>query len=104
MHDVMIIVNSIRDVLLGIAGGMIAYLFDYSKAKRSGDDEFKFLISSMLVNMCLGAFVAYTIGSTLPEDIHFRDAIVGLSGVTAYNILLVAESKFAKWVIEKITK
>jgi len=104
MGDVMMAIGSIKDILLGIAGGMVAYLFDYSKAKRNGDDEFKFLISSMFVNMCLGAFVAYTIGSTIPPDVGFRDAIVGLSGVTAYNILLVAESKFAKWVIEKITK
>lgn len=104
MSDIIAIAGSIKDIILGIAGGMVAYLFDYSKAIRQGDTEFTFLISSMLINMCLGAFVAYTVGSTLPADTMFRDAIVGLSGVTAYNILLVAESKFAKWVIERITR
>jgi len=101
-HDVYIAFGSIKDILLGMSGGAIAYLFDYSRAKRSGDDKFKFLLSSMLINIALGAFVAYIVGSGLPIDLVYRDAIIGFSGVTAYNIILLAESRFAEWLINKI--
>ncbi len=91
-----------KDVLLGAIGGVVAYLLDYSKAKREGDNSFTFMMGSMLVNMALGAFVAYIIGSMLDSAFQFRDAIIGLSGVTAYNLLLLAESKFAEVLIERI--
>lgn len=96
-------IAGIKDIVLGMTGGMIAYLFDYSKARRTGDESFQFMVSSMLINMALGAFVAYTVGTMLPADISYRDAIIGFSGVTAYNILLLAESKFAEWLISKLT-
>ena len=32
-----------------------------------------------------------------------RDAIIALSGVTSYNILLLAESRFAVWIFERVT-
>ncbi len=101
--EVLTIIGGTKDVILGMAGGTIAYLFDYSKAKREGDETFVFLVSSMIINMMLGAFVAYMFGSSLPSDMEYRDAIIGLSGLTAYNIILLAESKFASWIIEKIT-
>jgi len=101
-HDMYIALGSIKDILLGISGGAVAYLFDYSKAKREGDDKFRFLLSSMLINMTLGAFVAYTVGSMLPADMSYRDAIIGFSGVTAYNIILLAESRFAEWLVNKL--
>ena len=104
VDNVLFVISNLKDIMLGMAGGMIAYLFDYSKAKREGDVEFKFMVSSMVINMLLGAFVAYIVGSTLSSDIAYRDAIIGLSGVTAYNIIFLAESKFAKWVIDRITK
>jgi hypothetical protein len=31
-------------------------------------------------------------------------AIIGLSGVTAYQILILAESRFAKYIVDKFTK
>lgn len=91
-----------KDVFLGLIGGAISYLFDFSKARRQGLD-FAFQISSMLVNMCLGGFVAYMIGSIIPLETMGRDAIVGVSGVTSYQILLLAESRFATWIFNKIT-
>ena len=92
-----------KDVILGMFGGVIAYLFDYSKARRC-NEPFKFLVSSMIINMLLGAFVAYLTGSLLDMDFKYRDAMVGLSGVTAYNILLIAESKFAEVIINRFLK
>ncbi len=102
-QDLVFIVSNIKDILLGVVGGLVAYLFDYTKAKRNGDDEFVFQFTSMLVNIVLGAFVAYIVGTTLDTDIRYRDAIIGLSGVTAYNIIYLAESKFAEWIIARIT-
>jgi len=91
-----------KDLLLGVVGGAIAYLFDYSKADREGQ-AFAFQMSSLLVNMALGGFVAYLVGTLLANDINYRDAVVGLTGVTSYQILLIAESKFAIWVFDKLT-
>lgn len=91
-----------KDVLLGVVGGAIAYLFDFSKARRDGN-AFAFQVSSMLINMALGGFVAYMVGSIVPADTTGRDAIIGLTGVTSYQILLLAESKFATWIFHKIT-
>ena len=92
-----------KDILLGLVGGLISYLFDYSKAKRNGNEQFIFRVSGMVINMSLGAFVGYVIGTLLPIETTGRDAIIALSGVTSYNILLLAESRFAVWVFERVT-
>lgn len=92
-----------KDILLGLVGGLISYLFDYSKAKKNGNEEFIFRVSGMIINMALGAFVGYVIGTLLPIETTGRDAIIALSGVTSYNILLLAESRFAVWVFERVT-
>ena len=92
-----------KDILLGLVGGLISYLFDYSKAKRNGNEEFIFRVSGMVINMSLGAFVGYVIGTLLPIETTGRDAIIALSGVTSYNILLLAESRFAVWIFERVT-
>jgi len=91
-----------KDIVLGALGGMIVYLFDYSKAKRM-NIPFTFMFSSMIVNMALGAFVAYIVGTVIPMGTYARDAMVGLSGVTAYNILMLAESRFAGLIMDKLT-
>ena len=98
-----VIVLMFKDVLLGLVGGLISYLFDYSKAKRNGNEEFIFRVSGMIINMSLGAFVGYVIGTLLPIETTGRDAIIALSGVTSYNILLLAESRFAVWIFERVT-
>ena len=92
-----------KDILLGLVGGLISYLFDYSKAKKNGNEEFIFRVSGMVINMSLGAFVGYVIGTLLPIETTGRDAIIALSGVTSYNILLLAESRFAVWIFERVT-
>ena len=53
--------------------------------------------------MSLGAFVGYVIGTLLPIETTGRDEIIALSGVTSYNILLLAESRVAVWVFERVT-
>ena len=98
-----VIILMFKDVFLGLVGGLISYLFDYSKAKRNGNEEFIFRVSGMVINMALGAFVGYVIGTLLPIETTGRDAIIALSGVTSYNILLLAESRFAVWIFERVT-
>ena len=98
-----VIVLMFKDIFLGLVGGLISYLFDYSKAKRNGNEEFIFRVSGMVINMALGAFVGYVIGTLLPIETTGRDAIIALSGVTSYNILLLAESRFAVWIFERVT-
>ncbi len=91
-----------KDVFLGLVGGLVAYLFDYKKADKEGRATI-FKVSGVIINMALGAFVGYVMGTLLPLDTTGRDAIVALSGVTSYNILLLAESRFATWVFDKVT-
>ena len=98
-----VIILMFKDIFLGLVGGLISYLFDYSKAKRNGNEEFIFRVSGMVINMALGAFVGYVIGTLLPIETTGRDAIIALSGVTSYNILLLAESRFAVWIFERVT-
>ena len=98
-----VIILMFKDIFLGLVGGLISYLFDYSKAKRNGNEEFIFRVSGMVINMSLGAFVGYVIGTLLPVETTGRDAIIALSGVTSYNILLLAESRFAVWIFERVT-
>jgi len=108
MIDFLVVVGSklhfVRDLLLGLSGGAVSYIFDYSKAKRSGDIEFKFRLSSLFVNMTLGAFVGYSMGNLLENDMHGRDALVAFSGVAAFNILLIAESRLAGIIFDLVDK
>ena len=97
-----VIILMFKDVFLGLVGGLVAYLFDYKKADKEGRAAI-FKVSGVIVNMALGAFVGYVMGTLLPLDTTGRDAIVALSGVTSYNILLLAESRFAVWIFERVT-
>lgn len=98
-----------KDILIGAIGGMIGYLLDYITAQRKRDNGekviFIFRYTSLFINMILGAFVAHIVGDILNEDFgDYRNAIIGLSGVTSYQILIVAESKFANYIVDKVLK
>ena len=98
--DIWKALDVVRDVVLGACGGIVAYLFDYRKASKEGDATFVFKFSSLMINMVLGMFVAYSVGTFIPLDIVGRDAYIGGAGVFAYSILLVAESKAAIYLFE----
>ena len=97
IHDVLI---AFRDVLLGGAGGVIAYLFDYSRSKKSGV-VVTFSIGSLIINSLIGAFVANSLGSFIPLDTFGRDGIVSFCGVSSYAILSILESRFADYILNK---
>lgn len=103
------LINVGKDVVLGAVGGLIAYLMDYMAVQRRRDSGekvvFVFRYTSLFINMILGAFVAHIVGGVLAEDFGgYRDAVIGLSGVAAYQILELAKSRFAGWLIDKIVK
>lgn len=95
--------NALKDFLLGAIGGLCAYFLEYKKAIKD-KVPFAFSFGAILINASLGIFVAYLTGTLIEQNTYGRDAIVGMSGLTAYNILILAESRFAEWVIDKFTK
>lgn len=92
---------ALKDVLLGGAGGVIAYMFDFSKQKKELP-EMRWSNHAMFINLCIGAFVAYSLGTFIPMDLQGRDGLIGLIGVTSYAILGIIESRFAKILLDKI--
>lgn len=91
-----------KEVLLAGAGGVVAYMYDYTRLSKDNPD-YKWSSKSMIINMCIGSFVGYTVGSFIPIDFAYRDGMIGFSGVSAYTIIGLIESKFAAMLIEKIT-
>lgn len=103
INDTFMYLGALKDILLGAVGGVITYLFAYEKAKRGGS-KIVFSFTSLTINITLGCFVAYLIGTALPLDVQFRDIIISFSALSAYNILLLVESRFAEWLLSKFTK
>ena len=94
------ILGAMKDVLLGGAGGIIAYMFDYSRQKKVVED-LSWSNSAMIINMFIGAFVAYSVASFIPTDIGGRDGLVGFIGVSSYAILGIVESRFARYILDR---
>ena len=93
----------VRDIVLGGFGGAAVYLFDYSKATRNGDSKFTFRISSLLINIVLGMFVAYAVSGVIENEQEYRDVLLLASGFSAYNVLTLTESKFAEYMFSRFT-
>lgn len=89
-----------KDIFLGACGGIVAYLFDYKKAKKDKNSAFVFSFPSLLINMFLGMFVAYSIGTFIPLDVVGRDAFIGGAGFVSFPILLIAESKAVTYLFD----
>ena len=89
-----------KDIVLGAFGGLVAYLFDYKKANEKSDGKAVFKFSLLLTNITLGMFVAYSVGTLIPETTEGRTILIAGSGVFAFGILLLAESKLASYIFE----
>lgn len=94
------LLNVLFDTGLGALGGLCAYLYDYGKASRN-EKEFIFRISSLMVNVVLGVFVSYAISGLIDTEASYRDAVLLMSGFSAYSILTIAESKFAETIYDR---
>ena len=94
--------KAIRELLFAGAGGCVAYMYDYTTLSKS-NSEHKWSWKTFFINMFISSFVGYTIGSFIPIDYAYRDGIIGFSGVSAYTIIGLVESKFASFVVDKLT-
>jgi len=96
------IFKACKEVILAGSGGVVAYLYDYTRLSKS-NSEHRWSNKAMAINTVLGAFVGYVVGSLIPIDVTHRDAIIAFSGVSAFTIIGIIESRFAVWLIERVT-
>lgn len=96
------VTRALKEIILAGAGGVVAYLYDYSRISKV-NAEHKWSNKALAINTVLGVFVGYVIGSLIPLDVSFRDAVIAFSGVSAVTILGIVESRFATLIIEKLT-
>lgn len=92
-----------HDSIMGAFGGFISYLFDYIKAGKAKDKgkrvTFVFRWSSLLTMTLMGAFVAGALGTMLNSGAFARDVFVAFSGLCAYQIIYIADSKFPAYIM-----
>ena len=104
VEDLYRVLELSKELILGFAGGIVSTLVEYKKETDNNKDKnVKVSIkpSTILINIILGMFMAYNVGSVIPLDTIGRMAIIGLSAASAYQILLLANSRFAEWIIDK---
>jgi len=91
---------ALKNVLLGGAGGIVAYMYDYSRTKKM-NKEIEWSNSAVIINMFIGAFVASSLATFIPAYVTGRDGLVAFIGVSSYAILGIVESRFAKYILGK---
>ena len=90
-------IQKFYDLTLGCIGGGVATIY---VTRKYGTSAFS---SSLLAsNISLGAFVGYLIGGIVPAEWYMHDIIVSFSGITAYSIVDIGETQFAKYIYERL--
>jgi len=97
------ILQAIKDILIGLFGGVVGYLIKY-KSMKEKDPTHLFSFSMLFINIIIGGFTAYTFGSVINIDYKYRDFILGAVGVASYPIMLFIESKALTLILLKISK
>jgi hypothetical protein len=92
--------GAVKDVITGGVGGIIAYMYNYSKNKKDGLEPV-WSNPMMFINMCIGGFTANTIGSFIPTDMWGRYGWIGAIGVSSYATIVIIESRFADVIIQR---
>ena len=90
--------SSMKDVLVGGTGGLLMYFVENKRMKDRGIDA-KLDIRQMFINIFVGSFVAYVIGSSIDMTTPYRDGIVAVIGMCSYSIVGLLESRFSKWIV-----
>jgi len=102
-HDIAEILTklagSLKDVLVGGTGGLVMYFVENKRLKANGVDA-KMNIGAMFINVFIGSFVAYVIGTSIGPDVSYRDGIIALIGMCSYSIVGLLESRFTQWVVD----
>ena len=96
------IVKAGKEIILAGTGGVVAYLYDYTRIVKTNDMH-KWSNKALFINTIIGAFVGYVVGSLVPMEVTYRDAIIAFSGVSAFTIIGIVESRFAVFIIERLT-
>ena len=92
------LVASTKDILVGGTGGLMMYFVENRRLKEKGVDA-KIDIGQMFINIFIGSFVAYVIGSSIAIDTPYRDGIIAVVGMCSYSIVGLLESRFTQWVV-----
>ena len=92
------LVASMKDILVGGTGGLMMYFVENRRLKEKGVDA-KIDIGQMFINIFIGSFVAYVIGSSIAIDTPYRDGIIAVVGMCSYSIVGLLESRFTQWVV-----
>jgi len=92
------LVASVKDILVGGTGGLMMYFVENRRLKEKGIDA-KMDVGQMFINIFIGSFVAYVIGSSIAIDTPYRDGIIAVVGMCSYSIVGLLESRFTQWVV-----
>ena len=103
IHYALQFVDALKDIILGGFGGVVAYMYDYTRQKKA-NTKIVWSNSAMAINAFLGGFTANAMGSFIPLDLTGRDGLIGFIGVSSYAILGLVESKFAKAITDRLLK
>ena len=94
------IASSLKDATVGGIGGLVAYLYHYSKNKTA-DPTITMDIAAFAINGIVGAFMSYCFGGAIPTDLAYRDGIVGIIGVVGFGLMGLIESKFISFLCKR---
>lgn len=97
------IIDNFKDAMLGGVGGLVAYLYHFSNSRKK-DSSIKLDKVSFLINGVVGAFVAYSFGSIVPDSYEYRDAVIGSIGVAGFGIMGAIETKVVDNIFSRFTK
>ena len=97
------IANNLKDAVIGGIGGLVAYLYHYSKNK-SADPSITMDIAAFTINGIVGAFMSYCFGGAIPTDLAYRDGVVGIIGGVGFGLMGLIESKFISLFLKKFLK
>lgn len=103
MKLILEILDNFKDATLGGVGGLVAYLYHYSNSRKK-DPTIKLDKVSFIINGIVGAFVAHSFGSLVPETFEYRDAIIGSLGVAGFGVMGAIESKIVDVIFSKFMK
>jgi len=94
-------INYFKEILIALIGGATAYLFRYHQEKEKNNFH-TFSIALFLINIILGGFIGYLIGSIIPPENPYKNFLIGMSGIAAYPLLAILETNLVR-ILGKLT-
>jgi hypothetical protein len=94
------ILHMFKDVLLGMIGGLIAYLLKYKREKEK-NSSYIFSWVSLFINVIIGGYVSYLFGTVIDPQWQYKDFVIGSVGVASYPILIWIEANALDVILKK---